>query len=55
LHAAPLCLKMHEFWPLIGVSRLDLEDFLVHCPRQKPREFTIASSPKASLNASLCA
>jgi len=48
LQANPLCLKMHEFWPLVGVTRLELEDFLVHCPRQKPREFTIASSPTAA-------
>jgi len=48
LHAAPLCCRMHEFWSLLGVAGLDLQEFLLHCPRQKPREFTIASSPKAA-------
>eukprot|EP00929_Paragymnodinium_shiwhaense_P000214 TRINITY_DN100463_c0_g1_i1.p1 TRINITY_DN100463_c0_g1~~TRINITY_DN100463_c0_g1_i1.p1 ORF type:complete len:1011 (-),score=266.50 TRINITY_DN100463_c0_g1_i1:255-3287(-) len=48
LKAASLCLRMHEFFHLVGVSSLDLCDFLIHCPRQKHREFTIASSPKAS-------
>eukprot|EP00450_Noctiluca_scintillans_P009611 CAMPEP_0194503408 /NCGR_PEP_ID=MMETSP0253-20130528/28362_1 /TAXON_ID=2966 /ORGANISM="Noctiluca scintillans" /LENGTH=1009 /DNA_ID=CAMNT_0039345689 /DNA_START=42 /DNA_END=3068 /DNA_ORIENTATION=+ len=48
LHAPQICVRMHEFWKLLGVTRLDLSEFLISCPRQKPREFTIASSPKAS-------
>lgn len=50
LHASPLCCKMHEFWSLLGVTSLPgaLEAFLLNCPRQKAREFTIASSPKAA-------
>jgi len=49
LQAAPLCCKMHEFWDMLGVTTgIDPGAFLLHCPRQKPREFTIASSPKAS-------
>jgi len=47
-HAAPLCCRMHEFWALLGVRRIDPATFFLHCPRQKPREFTIASSPKAT-------
>lgn len=49
LHSASLCCRMHEFWFLLGLkSGLEPSEFLLHCPRQKPREFTIASSPKAS-------
>lgn len=48
LQAHDLCCRMHEFWRLAGVTSLSLGDFLLHCPRQKPREFTIASSPTAS-------
>jgi sulfite reductase alpha subunit-like flavoprotein len=48
LHSAPLCCKMHEFWSMLGVSSLDLNDFLIHCPRHKAREFTMASSPTAT-------
>merc|ERR1740129_162704 len=43
-----LCLRMHEFWSLVGVTSIDLSDFLIHCSRQKAREFTIASSSKAT-------
>jgi len=39
---------MHEFWSMLGVKKISPVDFLLSCPRQKPREFTIASSPKAS-------
>jgi sulfite reductase alpha subunit-like flavoprotein len=48
LQASSLCCRMHEFWALLGVTSLDLSEFLLNCPRQKAREFTIASSPKAS-------
>lgn len=48
LRNSPMCCRMHEFWALLGVTGIALRDFLLHCPRQKPREFTIASSPKAS-------
>eukprot|EP00933_Yihiella_yeosuensis_P034994 TRINITY_DN2847_c0_g3_i1.p1 TRINITY_DN2847_c0_g3~~TRINITY_DN2847_c0_g3_i1.p1 ORF type:complete len:963 (+),score=262.38 TRINITY_DN2847_c0_g3_i1:173-2890(+) len=51
LHSAASCCRMHEFWELLGIrgpGGIDPGDFLLHCPRQKPREFTIASSPKAS-------
>jgi len=48
LHAEPFYCKMHQFWSLLGVKDLDLNEFLIHCPRQKAREFTIASSPKAA-------
>lgn len=49
LQAAPLCCRMHEFWSLLGVtSGIDLGDFLLYCPRQKAREYTIASSPTAT-------
>lgn len=51
LSAAPLCCSMREFWELLGVTAgLDPCAFLLSCPRQKAREFTIASSPKASAN-----
>jgi sulfite reductase alpha subunit-like flavoprotein len=39
---------MHEFWALLGIDKVDPTVFLLNCPRQKAREFTIASSPKAS-------
>jgi len=45
--AGPSCCKMFEFWRLLDVKKINLGDFLLSCPRQKPREFTIASSPKA--------
>jgi len=48
LQSSEYCCRMHEFWTLLGVTRLCLGDFLLNCPRQKAREFTIASSPKAS-------
>lgn len=48
LQAAPLCLRMHELWALLGVQHINPADFLLNCPRQKAREFTIASSPKAA-------
>lgn len=55
LSDSTLCCKMHEFWDALGVKKIDLADFLVNCPRQKPREFTIASSPKATpTRISLC-
>jgi NADPH-ferrihemoprotein reductase len=39
-----------EFWSVVGVKRLDLATFLLHCPRQRSRPFTIASSPLAKPN-----
>jgi len=48
LHSAPLCCKMHEFFGMVGITRVEPVDFLQSCPRQKAREFTIASSPKAT-------
>jgi sulfite reductase alpha subunit-like flavoprotein len=48
LESSVLCLRMHEFWALMSIDGLDLCEFLLHCPRQKAREFTIASSPAAS-------
>jgi len=48
LQGAKLCCRMHEFWAMLGVKNIAPLDFLLHCPRQKPREFTIASSPKAT-------
>lgn len=50
LQTSACCVKMHEFWQLLGVEAggIDAGDFLLHCPRQRAREFTIASSPKAS-------
>jgi sulfite reductase alpha subunit-like flavoprotein len=48
IQSSNLCCKMHEFWALLGITRVDLGDFLLNCPRQKAREFTIASSPKAA-------
>lgn len=48
LRNSPMCCRMHEFWQLLGVTGISLRDFLLNCPRQKPREFTIASSPKAT-------
>jgi sulfite reductase alpha subunit-like flavoprotein len=50
LQSAALCCRMHEFWRLLGITNLDLGEFLLSCPRQKAREFTIASSPKAAPN-----
>jgi len=38
---------MHEFWSMLGIASVDASAFLLHCPRQKAREFTIASSPTA--------
>eukprot|EP00927_Polykrikos_kofoidii_P034774 TRINITY_DN29425_c0_g1_i1.p1 TRINITY_DN29425_c0_g1~~TRINITY_DN29425_c0_g1_i1.p1 ORF type:complete len:867 (-),score=145.29 TRINITY_DN29425_c0_g1_i1:147-2747(-) len=37
-----------EFWRAFGVQHLPLSAFLLHCPRQRARPFTIASSPAAS-------
>lgn len=34
-----------EFWYAMGVEKLDLATFLLHCPRQRSRSFTVASSP----------
>jgi len=44
-----LCCRMHEFWSLVGAGAggISVGDFLISCPRQKAREFTIASSPVA--------
>jgi len=55
LSSSKHCLRMHEFWAMLGVTKLPAGDFLQYCPRQKPREFTIASSPKATPNSiTLC-
>jgi len=48
LQSSSMCCKMHEFWALLGITSLDLSEFLLNCPRQKAREFTIASSPIAT-------
>jgi sulfite reductase alpha subunit-like flavoprotein len=48
LQSSTLCCRMHEFWALLGITSLDLCEFLLTCPRMKAREFTIASSPKAT-------
>jgi len=50
LHSPALCCRMHEWWALLGVvpGSISAHDFFLTCPRQKPREFTIASSPKAT-------
>lgn len=48
LQAESACCRMHEFWALMGITGLDLGEFLLNCPRQKPREYTIASSPNAA-------
>lgn len=48
LQGSQLCCRMCEFWAMLGVKAIAPVEFLLHCPRQKPREFTIASSPKAS-------
>lgn len=48
LRAGQMCCRMHEFWALVGITKIPLCEFLIHCPRQRAREFTIASSPKAS-------
>lgn len=48
LGASKHCCRMHEFWAMLGVTSISPGDFLVNCPRQKAREFTIASSPKAT-------
>lgn len=48
LRNSPACCRMHEFWALLGVTGMTFRDFLLFCPRQKPREFTIASSSKAT-------
>eukprot|EP00929_Paragymnodinium_shiwhaense_P051693 TRINITY_DN25971_c0_g1_i1.p1 TRINITY_DN25971_c0_g1~~TRINITY_DN25971_c0_g1_i1.p1 ORF type:complete len:887 (-),score=234.91 TRINITY_DN25971_c0_g1_i1:225-2786(-) len=42
-----LGISQFEFWTGIGAERLDLGKFLLHCPRQRPRNFTVASSPAA--------
>eukprot|EP00931_Biecheleriopsis_adriatica_P076671 TRINITY_DN50359_c0_g1_i1.p1 TRINITY_DN50359_c0_g1~~TRINITY_DN50359_c0_g1_i1.p1 ORF type:complete len:760 (+),score=180.01 TRINITY_DN50359_c0_g1_i1:287-2566(+) len=42
-----LAWTQHEFWSALGAERLDLGAFLLHCPRQRPRMYTIASSPLA--------
>jgi len=46
LHSPALCCRMHEFWALLGVApgSISANNFFLTCPRQKPREFTIASS-----------
>ncbi|CAE8658342.1 unnamed protein product, partial [Polarella glacialis] len=50
-----LAVSQVEFWAAFGVERLDLSAFLLHCPRQRPRPFTVASSPLASSSRlSLC-
>jgi len=36
-----------EFWAAMGVQHLDVGAFLLHCPRQRSRPYTIASSPCA--------
>lgn len=48
LQSDAACCRMHEFWALMGVTGIDLGDFLLSCPRQRPREYTIASSPAAA-------
>jgi sulfite reductase alpha subunit-like flavoprotein len=50
LHSPALCCRMHEFWALLGIApgSISANDFFLTCPRQKPREFTIASSPRAT-------
>ena len=48
LQSDSACCKMYEFWALMGVKALNLHDFLWNCPRQRPREYTIASSPLAN-------
>jgi len=48
LGSSSLCCRMAEFWTLLGIGGIEPGDFLLHCPRQKAREFTIASSPVAS-------
>jgi sulfite reductase alpha subunit-like flavoprotein len=48
LQSTSTCCRMHEFWKLLNIQSLDLCEFLLSCPRQKAREFTIASSPKVS-------
>merc|ERR1719305_1131143 len=40
-------ITQREFWDMVGVDRLDLGTFLLHCPKQRPRPYTIASSPEA--------
>lgn len=37
-----------EVWSALGVKSLDLGAFLWHCPRQRSRPFTVASSPLAT-------
>eukprot|EP00971_Amphidinium_carterae_P148431 2942635-Amphidinium_carterae.1 len=37
-----------EFWSAMGVRYLPLGAFLLHCPRQRLRPYTIASSPVAT-------
>jgi len=48
LQSDAACCRMHEFWALMGVTGIDLGYFLLYCPRQRPREYTIASSPAAA-------
>jgi len=47
LQTSVLC-RMPDFWSMLGVTGISPGDFLLHCQRQKAREFTIASSPKAT-------
>ncbi|CAE7943763.1 unnamed protein product [Symbiodinium sp. KB8] len=56
LQSDAVCCRMHEFWALLGVTGgLDPVAFLLNCPRQRAREFTIASSPlMAPKRISLC-
>ncbi|CAE7031921.1 Por [Symbiodinium natans] len=56
LQSEAVCCRMHEFWALLGVKGgLDPVTFLQNCPRQRAREFTIASSPlMAAKRISLC-
>jgi len=48
LQGTVLCCRMPEFWSMLGVTSLSASEFLLHCPRQKAREFTIAASPKGT-------
>jgi len=50
LQSPALCCRMHECLALLGLApgSISVNDFLLTCPRQKAREFTIASSPKAT-------
>lgn len=48
VHDEDLAWTQHEFWTAFGAERLDLAAFLLHCPRQRPRSYTVASSPLAA-------